>query len=159
MAKITVNIDLDQSSDPATIGVTWNQETDNGAINELGPDDIPVIIIEDADNGPVLQFLPKKIRNLQWEVQIAPEPGNRDMGVISPFAQEVFQSDEDSGHSAGVNPDLPTDSTEEGAISADIDDAWATQVQQNESWVFSFAVAFVNNTAAPITRRLRAKRL
>lgn len=159
MAKITVNIALDQSTNPATIVLDWNELTDTGTINDLGPDDIPDIIIEDADNGPVLQFVPKKIRNLQWEVTFAPEPGNRDMGVQSPFAQEVFQSDEDSGHSAGVNPDLPTDSTEEGAISADIDDAWATQVPQNESWVFSFTVTFMNNNAAPITRRLRAKRL
>ncbi len=158
MAKKTVNIDLNQSS--ASIELTLEEQQDDGNVTilEISPNDVIEIFTNETGAGPFFQFFPKKLPALQWKVEISADPLNPDPHVPSPFDQDTYLSDEENGLSAGINPDDPPDPIEEAPISAELNDAWAAQVEEHENWEFNYTVSFVGNTAQPITRRLRAKR-
>ena len=160
MAKKTVNIALDQSSEPATIRLFLTVVQDNGAVNDFDLSDNVVIEIfsNETSAGPLFEFFPKSIFGLQWKVEFLARPGNPDMNVQSPFDERTYLSDESDSLSEGIDPEAPPDPAEEATISAEINDQWAAQVQPDEVWEFDYTVSFVGNTAAPITRRLRAKR-
>lgn len=165
MAKKTVVIGLDESTNPPTIELSFMEVQNDGTVNQLtySVNDIHEIILNEAEanelNGlPFFEFFPKKIPKLQWKVDFAAVATNPNPAIPSPFDEQTFLSDESESLSAGVNPDEPPDPVEDAPISAELNNGWATQVAVGEVWDFDFTVSFVNSTAQPITRRLRAKR-
>jgi hypothetical protein len=166
MAKKTVHIELDQSSQPATIKLTLVELQDDGSVSilELSDNDVIEInlnevAISEAAGMPYFEFFPKSIPGLQWRVDFSADSNNPNRHIASPFDEQSYLSDETDNLSEGVNPDEPPDSNEDAPISAEVNDDWAVQVQTNEVWEFDYTVSFVANNAQPITRRLRGRRM
>ncbi len=166
MAKKTVHIELDQSSQPATIKLTLVELQDNGLLSilELSANDVIEINLNDvatseAAGMPYFEFFPKSIPGLQWKVDFSADPNNPDPQIASPFEEQTYLSDENDSLSQGIDPDVPPDPNEDAPISAEVNDAWVAQAQANEDWEFNYIVSFVGNTAQPITRKLRGRRM
>ncbi len=165
MAKKTVVIGLDESTNPPTIELSLMEVQNDGTVNPLAfsANDIHEIILNEAEANevtglPFFEFFPKKIPRLQWNVDFMAVATNPNPAIPSPFDERNFRSDESPSLSAGVNPDEPPDLDNDAPITAELNNGWATQVAVGEVWEFDFTVSFVNSTAQPITRRLRAKR-